>query len=89
MHAYTETGPGFVVLKLPASAQLGPKLKDLLALAEFQKCGTEWQNHYRKDCPKEELDQYLKAAKTMANLFNSGKREYCKELLTKTRIKHG
>jgi hypothetical protein len=91
MKAFVDTFGAWVVLKLPPSAQIGPKLRTLLEVAGFEKCGSEWQQHYRQTFEDEtEHLQWLSAARHMAHCYNSGSPIYCKELLQpKQNIQHG
>jgi hypothetical protein len=91
MRAFVDTFGSWVVLKLPPSAQLGPEMERLMHLYPFEKCGTEWQQHFRLTCKSaEQQEDYRKAAQFMADSWNTGKREYCKPILQpKQKVQHG
>jgi hypothetical protein len=80
----------YLEIHFPATVDIAnTKLKEILADSGFIKQGTEFSQKY---VYTGNTYDYLAIgdAHLIKALFNSGKREYCQELLTpKTRIKHG
>lgn len=82
-NAYYLEGGGNVTLVFPAFGQIGPKTRELLELAGFTRTGGEFSKKYRKSyLTEEEKKQAVRAALNIKKLYNTGKREYTKELLS-------
>lgn len=82
MQANTKMQGGWRVIYLPRYAQIGPELKKLLDQAGFVKTGSEFQQHFRFE-PRdvEESTRAERAALHICKCYNSGDKEYTRELL--------
>jgi hypothetical protein len=88
MNAIVDDKGPYLRIRFPHTVDISRTgLKDELAEEGFVKMGAEFSQVY-VFMNATYSEQNIQAANLIKSKFNSGKREYCKELLTKTRIKH-
>ena len=80
--AYYISDRGYVVVKLPPGAQVAPAIARLLEDGRFQKCGSEFQQHYRVTVTNETDRAIAEAfARSIKDKYNTGKKIYTRQML--------